>query len=597
MTALLSALGSGLSAHKILEYLMRKSPQLAPRITKALASGLSAEKVVKFFSKDQNFEKLKESMEKDYPMENNANPLVQAQNVRKQNLGTDPTSSFQRNAGPALGAAAGIGTSMALSRAIPAILQRGVGALGAASPQTTQTMPQIGMQGTLPTSQSPMGPGPNSPGVQVMPNAPVNQQAPNIPQPPIPTQAINPVRDIKKSVDIIKSTGHEATVKNLIEGGLSPRDIKDTLGQIMGKKNLKELEKMSGGIEQAIEDYAQTMQSQPQEQPPMESPGMQLDEGQPQIEESKVSTSVPTQEIENVPEEIKPIQKHETVSTPQGIGEVKEIRNGKALVEVDGKIHKVDEDELIQSPISQDELADLHDNLIKGIEEHTGKEISKNVEWAGYDPKLNVLAYKPWMGGGKIYTYKDISPEDVTELQNILAERKTSGENYIGAWEKDTKSPIGNRMHALITRLQKERGGKGNEYLNKFETIYDPTEPAKKAAQQRYKDEQKLKKTGQQQPGASKTPPRSQPNEAKKEEKVKRKRSEILDEQLGKYYDKMMDLDEKLRLEYREKQHTFTEKEIQLRAENIKKLNALQKRVDDLRYEASQESAKEMKKK
>jgi polysaccharide pyruvyl transferase WcaK-like protein len=85
----------------------------------------------------------------------------------------------------------------------------------------------------------------------------------------------------------------------------------------------------------------------------------------------------------------------------------------------------------------------------------------------------------------------------VEELQNILAQRKTSGSNYIGVWEKDTKSPIGNRMHALIMRLQKERGGKGNEYRTKFETIYDPLEPAKKAAQQRYKDEQKRKKVRQ----------------------------------------------------------------------------------------------------
>ena len=97
MTAILTALGSGLSARKILEYLMRKSPELAPKIQSSLALGLSAEKILGFFSKEKNFEKLKSSMEKQYPMNSNANPLVQAENIRGQNLGQDPASALQRN--------------------------------------------------------------------------------------------------------------------------------------------------------------------------------------------------------------------------------------------------------------------------------------------------------------------------------------------------------------------------------------------------------------------------------------------------------------------------------------------------------------------
>ena len=113
MTALLTALGSGMSAKKILEYLMRKSPELSPKISTALASGISAEKLLKFFSNSKNFERLKTSMEDAYPMETNANPLVQAENIRGQNLGTDMASGLQRATPSILGTVGTVGSSMA----------------------------------------------------------------------------------------------------------------------------------------------------------------------------------------------------------------------------------------------------------------------------------------------------------------------------------------------------------------------------------------------------------------------------------------------------------------------------------------------------
>lgn len=520
------ALSSGFTSSQIIKYLLKKFPQHANKINNALAAGFTVDQVVKYLGGGRKeLNKMSAESNEDEgmtPYSKTLNKDIKGQENRAKNATMAGVSAVSAPM-----------AATALSRALPQNLLR----LGQNTPQLQQTIQQ--------TLQPPMGPGPNSPGVQVLnpkgpspsPNSPMQQpqqppinplqplqgsptsqppiNSPTIPQPP---QTIQPQRDIKKSVDIIKSTGQEATVKNLLEGGLSPSAIKDTLGVILGKKKLKELEKETGGIEQAIEDYAQTTKEQPQEQPQMESASQQLDAIQPQTQ--RMQPEQIQLEAEKPIEESKLIQKSETVSTPQGIGEVKEIRNGKAIVAVDGKLHKVDESELIQSPIPKKDLADLFDDLKSGIEQETGNEISKNVEWAGYDPIKNVLAYKPWMGGGKIYTYSDISPEDVAELQSILAQRKTSGQNYIGIWEKDSKSPIGNRMHALITRLQKERGGKGNEYLNKFETIYDPLEPAKNASKEKYKNEQKLKKTGQQQSGISTITSRSKSNEAKKKKET-----------------------------------------------------------------------------
>src|SRR6185436_7875678 len=164
MTALLSTLGAGVSDKKVLEFLMRKSPELAPNISSALASGLSAEKIVKWFSKSQNFEKLKSSMEDEYPMGANANPLVQAQNVRGQNLGQDPASALQRNLP---GIAAGVGAAAAapyvskgaqyvLSRALP----QSVTGVGSQSPadtsQAIQNIVNPNVSSSAPTQGMPL---------------------------------------------------------------------------------------------------------------------------------------------------------------------------------------------------------------------------------------------------------------------------------------------------------------------------------------------------------------------------------------------------------------------------------------------------------
>lgn len=180
------------------------------------------------------------------------------------------------------------------------------------------------------------------------------------------------------------------------------------------------------------------------------------------------------------------IQNSDVVSLPDGqIGIIEEIKKDHAVVDVNGKKRPVKLEEIEQIPISQKDLADLHEELINGIEKETGQQVSRNVNWAGYEPDTNRLAYLPH--DGAFYIYDDISPEDAKELTNLLTKRKTTGENFIGAWEKGTESPIGAAMSALIQRLQRGRGGKGKEYSGKFQTVYSAYEPAVKAAKQKRK--------------------------------------------------------------------------------------------------------------
>lgn len=206
----------------------------------------------------------------------------------------------------------------------------------------------------------------------------------------------------------------------------------------------------------------------------------------------------PVAEEQIEPEEIEPPkvkkEKGTLVALPSGeIGEIEDIRVKKALVKDDeGKLHSTNLDELIESPLPQKDLADLYKDLTSGIEEHTGEDVSRMVNFAGYDPDKNQLAFLPHSGA--LYVYDDINPEDVSFLTDILNVRKTSGKNFIGAWKEGSKSPIGSAMSQLIRRLQGERGGKGKEYSSKFATVYSAIEPAVEAAKEKEKRERNARK-------------------------------------------------------------------------------------------------------
>lgn len=449
MTAILTALGSGASARKVLEFLMKKSPDLAPKITQALASGLTAEKILGFFSKERNFEKLKQSMEDQYPMHSNANPLVQAENIRGSNLAPDMSSGLQRQLPNIAGTAATLAGSYALSRAIPSILQHGAVA-EAISPQTTPIKSQIQ------TQVNPQQP-------------PISSNVTSVTQSQIPTQPeeISINRDEvnalwrRLSNDVIKHPDKDLSaflkIANDLQkySGLKREDFDRLYSEFIEKKQ--------SGI--PLNQIAKEIFSSYGKAKVVEQPSQELDRGQ---------------ETERAP-----IAKNETVATPHGVGEVREIRNGQAIVDVDGKLHKVKEEELEGSPLPEKELADLYDDLIKGIEGETGEDVSRMVQWAGYNPEENTLTFLPHTG--KLYKYSNISSEDAALLRDVLSVRKTSGENFIGAWKAGSKSPIGAALSRLIRKLQSERGGKGNEYEETHEPIYSAYEPAIQAKKKKKK--------------------------------------------------------------------------------------------------------------
>jgi hypothetical protein len=157
----------------------------------------------------------------------------------------------------------------------------------------------------------------------------------------------------------------------------------------------------------------------------------------------------------------------------------------------DGKFKTRKEEDLISSPIPEEDMADLYERAVKSIPE---AERSAVINWAGYDDNHNELAFKPHTGA--LYVYKDIPKEFADKLKDAMFQAKTTGSNFYGAWSQGEASR-GAGLSVLIRDLQKEYGGKGKEYVRKYGEIHDlfrlPKEEIARR-QKRKRDEERARK-------------------------------------------------------------------------------------------------------
>jgi hypothetical protein len=411
------------------------------QLSKALSEGFTADQVLDYILK--KFPSHKKKIEKAISGGFNASQILTYLSKQSSGKGNieEPSTEFEQMRG----------------QDIQGQQERGKKALAAGTLAATSLAAPIAasaLQRALPSSLSSLVPsltaqtiGSNLGQVEGTPQQntqqpPVNQVQPNITQ---PIETVQP-EVISNPKEYLEKLGIKNSVDDLLKRGNTPEGVMAAL-------------QLKGGMGKAKTD-------------PELLANIEAYSKQPK-DEAITETEMPK------------IEKSSIVASPQGVGEVKEIRNGKAIVEIDGKKHQVNEDELIDSPLPEKELADLYDDLISGVEHETEEDVSRMVNWAGYDPNTGKLAFLPHDGG--LYTYSNLSPEDVTQLTDVLSTRKTSGSNFIGAWKAKSKSPIGAAMSALIKRLQAERGGKGNEYEEKFDTVYNYLEPAIKAKKKKKK--------------------------------------------------------------------------------------------------------------
>ena len=444
MYPLTQAISQGFSHEQVLEYLLRKFPKYSKDIQKALGQGFSASQVLQYLNGRKG--------SKEFEGELTEHEKTRKSDIEKQN-------TLERNIGKGalgLGAAAlgAYGLGRVGQAAIPEILPAIQGIANPKQDVEIDLTPKIAHQAKQLEFQPP-----NEVIQQTTtPQPPASPQVspPNpIQQPPTPQVDFGQILEqigVKNKVDALRERNPPDIISKVIKYGLPKDQIKQLESQLQFP------------IDQVISGYLETA-------PPVKT--MQ----------EKIKSGV---DFSPRPENL---SKDSSVLLPDGqIGKIDSIKQGIAKVNVDGKDRNKKLDELIESPLPEKDLADLYKDVLSGIEKQTGQQVSRNVYWAGYDPITNELAFIPHHGS--LYLYKDISPEDAQELTSYLTQRKTSGENYIGAWESGTKSPIGAAMSALIQRLQK-KAGKGKEYSGKYEKIYDALEVAKLATKRKKREKRK----------------------------------------------------------------------------------------------------------
>lgn len=468
-----SALSSGFTSRQVVDFLLKQFPQYSSKIKGALAAGYSADHVLKFLSGGK-----KALAQEEFPT---------ATTEYEQTRSRDIQNSENRNRiANVVGAGAVMApmAASALSTAMPA-----------ARTALSRAAPQLMGPGAIPGAMQP-----NSPPIPE-PMAPNNEmQMPNQQQ-AMPQSAVNPL----SAVDVLQKNKFTEKVDSLLKSGNTAEQV-DQFYRELNPTTITQIEKEAGKpFKEVVDEYIQTKapQQPPEEMPPeiggQEPPKPKYPPApkgggllsRKAITESFDNAPSPTNSVDSGSKLVDKVAKGQIVETPDGIGEVREIRNGKALVEVDGKMRKVLEEELMSPGIPQKDLAELHEDLIEGIKTHTGKNVSRHVELAGYDSIHKEMIYKPW--SGETYTFKNIDPEDVEMLTSVLTKRKTSGENHIGAWEADTDSPIGAAISQLVDKLRQKSKESGNQkaHTRKYETVYSAYEPAQKASKKKKDDKRK----------------------------------------------------------------------------------------------------------
>lgn len=457
MTGIVGALGAGYSASKILQYISQHNPAMAQKISAALNAGHTVDHILRYLQKHQKM------MGNLVPERQQETPGKSANLYKTAQTQIHPSLKGMAQAG--LGAAGAIGASYALSRALPKVLQGVQGTLPGLTPNAPTP-------GAPPAAPSPMGqpipavgqavPGRQPQPIQQSPQPPVS---PNITQQP---PAIQPQINPTTTQQIFSK--YPGFV-NKIEEMLSAKNTPEAIATYFKKFNPSQIAKLEKEVgkpaEEIVKEY---IASKPQTENvnPLDM-GKSAEKVEISPEMDKVEEKTPVS-----------ITKGSVAISPQGVGEVKEIRNGKAIIDIDGKKHQVDEEELEQEP---EDVVQTVQELLKIPE----VDKSSIVSLFTYDPDESKMYIQ--FHNGETYKYLDVDPEKVFKVANKMGIPVTEGKNIFGAWSPDDKKSLG---AALIKEIisdpkykKSRKGEKENPNYVKLETLYDYWEKLRKKPKRR----------------------------------------------------------------------------------------------------------------
>lgn len=430
-----NALMAGYSIAQALGFLTNNFPNIGKRIKDAQKLGYDVNQIIKTFS-NMSIDDL-ESFENSQEIKTK-NPWIDSDKVQQER---SASSQIKKNLPKIAGLVAAPLAAYGVYRALKG---------GFPSPPS-QNIPQL--PGGMP-------PGPNSPGVTVlntptsppMPGSPVNPppvvpQSPGqmaTPATPMP-QGITPGQQIQQNVQAPLNSALNAVGGEQISQAsqaIPDQPITPPIPLFEQLMNGVDIESLDEGTQQQLR-FLSMISDQ------LESQGKTLDdvqfknlkkkidkllEGKGGVVLEEVSRRLPKPEINPTT-----IEKSSIVSTPSGVGEVKSISGDNAIVDIDGKAHKIKSSEIEPSIFTDDDVADAYDHIIKVIPE---AHRSGFIQWAGYDEDRNVLGFIP--RGGKYEELHNITPEEAKMIKEGKGVARTSGENKEGLWVtgEDTRGGV-----------------------------------------------------------------------------------------------------------------------------------------------------------
>jgi hypothetical protein len=416
MNPILQAIASGYGVNKILKYLAQSNPGLASKITSAVSYGYTANEILKYVMKGGS--SASSSLPKASKMDMNLYEKMQ------YSLPEDIENVAQMGLG--LGAA-GLG-----------YFAGQLGVQGTNNQQPNAPVPGQPMNQPIQTTEAP------SPGAPINPPPQASQSPGQIATPQIPMpQGITPGQQIQQGVQqplqsAMQPQGAEEIAQAAQAMPQEQQQPQSLFEQLTGKLDPNTLSKSQMQQLKFLNTVADQLQSKGKtiNDPEVKKLAVNISktlQGNSGMLMEEVSRGMGRETPKTVP------VKDSIVSTPQGVGEVKGISNGKALVEIDGKTIKINQEEIEPPIFSDDDVADAYDRIMSVIpEEHR----SGFIQWAGYDEDRNALGFIP--RGGKYEEIMNITPEEATMIKEGKGFARTTGENREGLWVagEDTRGGI-----------------------------------------------------------------------------------------------------------------------------------------------------------
>lgn len=435
MTSLLTqALKEGFKPKQIIQFILKQFPEHRKKIETAMTMGYGADKILQMLSKDK-----KGVPQIDDSMLTESEKGSEIEEIRRQNI--------NKRALQVAGGAVALAAPMLLPRAGAAI----AGALSEKTPSPMDETPgQVIAQEV------------NQPGK--IPNVPVPPQQQI--QVPIDQTEVDTNPKYQPEYDFLEKRKLIIKMQTMAKAGKSPKEIAEMLKKklpMMEQEYIRSLGGGEGSLDDKLLDIANKF-TQP--------------------------TGIIQKQVEKLPKLTEQSETEPTNLVLTKAGDLGDIKGADAkglLINVDGKVHKYGDQDVIESPLPQKDLATLYEDLIQGIPE---KARSSMINMAGYDPESKEFIFIPH--SGDIYRYDDIPEEFAKKLEQVMFRAKTTGENFYGSWSEGEESR-GAGLSGLIKELQKYYGGKGKEYSRKYKKIFDLLELPKQAVREKYAKRKKEK--------------------------------------------------------------------------------------------------------